>query len=148
MPKKIHIFTIGFTQKSASDFFSALTNHGVRTVIDTRLNNVSQLSGFTKKNDLSFFLKEIANIKYIHSLDAAPTKEMLDDYKKKRISWIEYEKKFIDLITRRRIEQKIERESLDNSCLLCSELKPHYCHRRLVAEYLSEKLDNLEIHHL
>lgn len=148
MCRKINLFTIGFTKKKAQDFFELLLNSGVKTVIDTRLNNISQLAGFSKRDDLKYFLKTIGNIDYIHILDLAPTKDILDDYKKKRIDWVTYEKRFIDLIIQRKIEKKLSPELIEKGCLLCSEAKPHRCHRRLVAEYLQEKLSNLDIHHL
>lgn len=143
------MFTIGFTQKSAQKFFETLKKAGVKRIIDTRLNNVSQLSGFAKRADLEYFLKAIDNIDYIHILDLAPTKDILDDYKKKRISWEDYENKFNTLIVDRKIENKVSPDFLDGGCLLCSEAKPHHCHRRLVAEYLQQKLDTaIKVHHL
>ncbi|MGD1716546.1 DUF488 family protein [Dapis sp. BLCC M172] len=148
MTKTIELFTIGFTKKTAQDFFENLTQSKVKCVIYTRVNNVSQLAGFAKKKDLEYFLKVICNIGYIHILDLAPTKELLDDYKKKRITWDDYEQKFNNLITEREIEKKVSPELLDGSCLLCSEAKPHYCHRRLVAEYLNQQWGNIKVCHL
>ncbi len=148
MSKSIDLFTIGFTQKTAEKFFETLKKAGVKRVIDTRLNNVSQLAGFAKKSDLQYFLKTIADMDYIHLLDLAPTKEILDEYKKKKGDWATYEQKFLQLIANRQIEQKVSPEQMDNACLLCSEAKPHHCHRRLVAEYLNQKWDNLNICHL
>ena len=149
MPKtKIDLFTIGFTKKTAKDFFELLAEAGVKRVIDTRLNNVSQLSGFAKRQDLKYFLKEIADIEYTHILDLAPTKDLLDLYKKKQTDWQTYEKSFLDLIEQRQIENKVTSDILDGGCLLCSEAKPHHCHRRLVAEYLNNKLGNINICHL
>jgi uncharacterized protein (DUF488 family) len=149
MTKSMELFTIGFTQKTAQEFFELLMKSGVKTVIDTRINNVSQLAGFAKQKDLKYFLKTIGNIEYIHILDFAPTKELLDDYKKKRIDWPTYETKFRELIKKRKIETKINPQILDQSCLLCSEATPHQCHRRLVAEYLQQKLtDVINLNHL
>jgi uncharacterized protein (DUF488 family) len=148
MNNSISLFTIGFTQKSAQKFFDTLIQAGVRRVVDTRLNNVSQLAGFTKRPDLEYFLQKIANIEYIHLLDLAPTKEILDAYKKNGGDWQTYEKQFLQLITDRQIEQTVSPDLLDGACLLCSEPTPHHCHRRLVAEYLSQKLGTIKIHHL
>ena len=145
---QIDLFTIGFTKKTAKDFFELLTEAGVERIIDTRLNNVSQLSGFAKRQDLKYFLKEIADIEYTHLLDLAPTKDILNPYKKKQTDWQTYEKSFLDLIEQRQIENKVTPDILDGGCLLCSEAKPHYCHRRLVAEYLNNKLGNINICHL
>ncbi|MFM6025045.1 MAG: DUF488 family protein, partial [Dolichospermum sp.] len=149
MIKQVNLFTIGFTQKKAEQFFETLTKAGVKRVIDTRLNNVSQLAGFAKKPDLQYFLQKICGIEYIHILDLAPTKDILDAYKKKEITWDSYEQKFNQLMTQRQIERKLSIDIIDKSCLLCSELKPHNCHRRLVAEYLQINLEkNIQIHHL
>jgi len=144
----IQLFTIGFTQKSAEKFFETLIKSGVKTLIDTRLNNVSQLAGFAKKNDLQYFLKQIGGIDYVHILDLAPTKDILDEYKKNKGDWGVYEKKFLNLISERAIEKKVTPELINHGCLLCSEAKPHNCHRRLVAEYLSKKLESVNICHL
>ncbi len=148
MNKTINLYTIGFTKKTAQQFFETLVNNGVKRVIDIRLNNVSQLAGFAKRTDLEYFLQTISEIKYDHILDLAPTKDILNDYKKKQVNWETYEQKFLHLISDRQIEKKVSREHLESSCLLCSEAKPHHCHRRLVAEYLNEKLGNISILHL
>lgn len=143
-----NLFTIGFTKKSAKQFFETLKKAGVRRIIDTRLNNVSQLAGFTKRSDLEYFLWQIGNIEYVHIVELAPTKEILDAYKKQGGDWETYEKQFLQLLTERKIEQQFSPEILDGGCLLCSEPTPHHCHRRLVAEYLSQKLGTIKIHHL
>ena len=143
------IFTIGFTRKSAETFFTRLKNAGVKRLVDVRLNNVSQLAGFTKKDDLRYFTNEICHIDYMHVPALAPTADILDPYKKqKNGDWPLYERQFRALIEQRRIEETVPREVLDGGCLLCSEEKPHHCHRRLVAEYLSEKWGDVEIEHI
>lgn len=144
----MRILTIGFTKKSARRFFDALKKAGVRRVVDVRLNNVSQLSGFAKRDDLAYFLREIPDIGYRHEPALAPTKEMFDGYKKKGDSWDDYESKFLNLMRERRIENTLDPKDLEDACLLCSEDKPHNCHRRLVAEYLKGHWGDVEIEHL
>ena len=144
----MRILTVGFTKKSAERFFGMLRKAGTRKVVDVRINNISQLAGFAKKNDLAYFLRQICDVDYVHLPSLAPTKEMLAAYKKKRGSWGDYERRFIDLMAERRIEDKIKPETLEDACLLCSEDKPHRCHRRLVAEYLKKHWGNVEIEHL
>lgn len=142
------IFTIGFTRKSAETFFTRLKEAGVKRLVDVRLNNTSQLAGFAKKDDLQFFTRAICNIDYIHLPELAPTAEILDPYKKvKHGDWQLYERLFLELMRSRRIET-MERELLDGGCLLCSEETPDQCHRRLVAEYLREHWESVEIEHL
>lgn len=142
------IYTIGFTKKSAETFFTRLQNAGIQRLVDVRLNNVSQLAGFAKKDDLRYFLKTICNADYTHLIELAPTAEILDPYKKvKNGDWALYERQFLDLMRAREIEQT-SRDILENACLLCSEEKPDYCHRRLVAEYLQEHWDDVQIEHL
>jgi len=145
---KINIFTIGFAKKSASEFFTKLKEVGAKSVIDVRLNNTSQLAGFTKKQDLEYFLQETVGLGYFHMPDLAPTKTILDAYKKKDINWSEYERQFRELMTERNIENLVTPEQIDGACFLCSEAKPENCHRRLVAEYLRERWENVVIHHL
>ena len=81
--KQTKLFTIGFTKKSAEEFFSRLQTAGVKRVIDVRLNNVSQLAGFAKREDLAYFLKALCDCEYRHEPLLAPTKEILNGYKKK-----------------------------------------------------------------
>jgi uncharacterized protein (DUF488 family) len=142
------IFTIGFTKKSAETFFTRLKDAGVKRLVDVRLNNVTQLAGFTKRDDLRYFTRAICNIDYVHLPDLAPTREMLDAYKKHRGKWELYEGQFLDLMRLRRIEETTSREVLDGACLLCSEEKPHHCHRRLVAEYLKRHWGDVQIEHI
>ena len=142
------LFTIGFTKKSAEEFFTKLRQADVKRLADVRLNNVSQLAGFSKRDDLRYFLKEICGIEYVHLTDLAPTQTLLDEYKKQTHDWPKYETEFLRLMSERHIEEHIPKELLDRACLLCSEDKPSRCHRRLVAEYLNEKWGNMEIVHL
>src|SRR5271165_4098658 len=143
------IFTIGFTKKSAETFFTRLKSAGVKRLIDVRLNNVSQLAGFTKRDDLRYFTKAICDIDYVHLPELAPTADILDPYKKqKNGDWPLYERQFLNLMRARRIEEAVSRDLLDGGCLLCSEETPHHCHRRLVAEYFKEKWDGIDIEHI
>ncbi len=130
------IFDIGSSGKNAEDFFNSLKIAGVKKLIDIRLNNTSQLSGFTKKKDLKFFCKELLDLEYEHILDFAPTKELLDDFKKKKINWNQYEQIYIQLLKERKIKDKYNNYNFDNCCFLCSEETNNTCHRRLLKEYL------------
>ncbi len=145
---RIRLYTIGFTKKSAEKFFTALSREHVKRVADIRLNNVSQLAGFAKRDDLRYFLKTICNIDYLHIPDLAPTEDILIEYKKQGENWEKYEMKFIGLMGQRKVEDTMRGIISDGDCLLCSEDKPDQCHRRLVAEYLSQKWGNLEIRHI
>jgi uncharacterized protein (DUF488 family) len=143
------IYTIGFTQKTAKTFFTFIKDAKVSTLIDVRLNNVSQLTGFTKKSDLSYFLKELCDAQYMHLSDMAPTKEMLNGYKRNEISWQTYEDKYLNLLSQRNVERSVTQLLLDEACFLCSEHEPHFCHRRLLAEYLRTSMDlDITIKHL
>lgn len=142
------IYTIGFTKKSAEQFFTKLSKAGVKRIVDVRLNNVSQLAGFAKRDDLRYFASAICGVDYVHLPDLAPTQDILDAYKKQKGDWAAYEEKFLDLMRKRRIEETVPKSIIENGCLLCSEHKPHHCHRRLVAEYLRDKWGNVEIIHI
>lgn len=145
----IKVFTIGFTKKSAETFFSYINKNNIKTLIDVRLNNSSQLSGFAKQNDLKFFLHELCATDYVHIPDLAPTKEILNPYKKGDMAWALYEEKFLTLMAQRNIEKHLSPNLLQDGCLLCSEHEPHHCHRRLVVEYLNQCGNfNLSVKHL
>lgn len=141
------IFTIGFTKTTAQGFFTRLQDSGAKNLVDVRLNNISQLAGFAKRDDLKYFASALCGMGYQHVAALAPTQDMLDEYKKNGGDWDSYAAKFNDLIAKRHIET-MDRESLDGGCLLCSENEPHHCHRRLVAEYLKQKWSDVEIVHL
>jgi uncharacterized protein (DUF488 family) len=142
------LFTIGFTKKSAEEFFTRLQRAGVRRVVDVRLNNTSQIAGFAKTRDLKYFLHAITGIDYVHIPDFAPTQDILDDFKKSKGSWTEYERRFGDLMVKRCIVDTASEVLCDGDCLLCSEHTPEHCHRRLVAEHVQEQLPNVEVVHL
>ena len=140
--------TIGFTKKDARRFFTLLRESGAVRVVDVRLNNVSQLAGFAKKDDLRFFLKEICGLDYAHESSLAPTEELLAAYRGKRSTWAEYESGYRALLAERRVEDRLARADFDGACLLCSEHEPRFCHRRVAAEYLREHWGDVEIVHL
>ena len=144
----IHLYTIGFTKKSAEQFFGLLLNNGVKKLVDIRLNNSSQLAGFAKGTDLQYFVNAIGNMDYVHIEDFAPTKELLDDYKSKRIDWDEYKKIYHNLLENREIATKYDVKDFDGSCFLCSEDKPEHCHRSLLVEFFKTKNSKVKIVHL
>lgn len=141
--------TIGFTQTTARGFFERLKTAGVRTVIDVRLHNTSQLAGFAKSDDLAYFLQSIGGMAYRHEPLLAPTDGILKAFKKDKGDWRVFETSFHTLMAERRIEERLEPALFDGACLLCSEAKPHHCHRRLVCEYLNGKWGGaLKVRHL
>jgi len=148
MAESIPVFTVGFTKKSAAEFFEKLRDAGVKRVVDVRLNNVSQLAGFSKRDDLQYFLKEILHIDYVQAPLLCPTQDLLDAYRKSKGRWEDYERDFLRLMQERHIEKRIDPSLLAGGCLLCSEDKPHHCHRRLVVEYLQGHWGNLSIKHI
>lgn len=144
----MQIYTIGFTKRSAEDFFETLNNTGASRLIDVRLNNTSQLSGFTKKMDLNYFLRRICGMEYIHEPLLAPTAEMLSDYQRNK-DWRVYSLLFLDILSRREVEKRLPQTLFaERSVILCSEREPQHCHRSLVAEYLRRHWDGVEIIHV
>ena len=137
----MNLSTIGFTKTTAETFFARLRIAGVRRVIDVRLHNTSQLADFAKARDLEFFLKALSDIEYSHEPLLAPSSAIFQAYKKLRGSWADFERRFLALLEERKIESRLDPTFFDRGCLLCSEDKPHHCHRRLVAEYLAERWD-------
>jgi uncharacterized protein (DUF488 family) len=142
------VYTIGFTKTSAQHFFGRLKDAGVGKVVDVRLHNVSQLAGFAKKDDLRYFLQAIGNIGYEHHPELAPTEEMLQGFRAAGGVRGNQEQRFLDLLAERQVERTLAPETLDRACLLCSEDKPHHCHRRLVADYLKSHWGNVDVIHL
>ena len=146
--KQPRLYTIGFTKKTAETFFNLLRTNGIKKVIDVRLENTAQLAGFSKKDDLRFFLKEICQCGYEHRPNWAPTKKLLDGYKHNEIPWDEYVVQFSRIIQDRGLMENLELASLEDCCLLCSEPTPEHCHRRLLAERIKMKFPNIRIIHL
>jgi uncharacterized protein (DUF488 family) len=145
----MEIYSIGFTQKSAREFFGTLKAHGIERLLDVRLNNTSQLAGFAKQTDLAYFLQEICGAAYEHEPLLAPTRDILDAFKKRKGDWDIYTDAYISLIRSRKVESLLSRESfLKKTVLLCSEATPEHCHRRLALEYLQQHWEGVELHHL
>jgi uncharacterized protein (DUF488 family) len=145
----VEIYTIGFTKKRAVDFFGALKRAGIQQLMDVRLSNASQLAGFTKRDDLEFFLHKICGAAYVHEPRLAPTKAMLDHYKKHGGTWPEYEREFRRLMVDRRVDEVIDQSRFERrTVLLCSEPTPERCHRRLVVEHLADAWGDVTPIHL
>ena len=138
MTLPLKIYTIGFAHKRAEVFFEALRASGAKRVVDVRLYNTSQLAGFSKKDDLRYFLQHILEMDYVHLPVLAPMPEILDAYKNHQIDWASYERQFCELLKERGVEKRIDPAMMNGACLLCSEARPDHCHRRLVAEYLRQ----------
>ena len=147
---KYQLYTIGFTKKKAETFFNIIQSNGITKVIDVRLNNASQLAGFSKKDDLKYFLQALCGCQYIHLPLWAPTAEIFHGYRKtKQISWSALKIQFNALLDNRNAHRLISSPAeLHKACLLCSEPTPERCHRRLVAEFLKQHFDDIEIWHL
>jgi uncharacterized protein (DUF488 family) len=144
------LYTIGFTQKRAEQFFELLRQNGVQRLVDIRLRPGGQLSGFAKQEDLPYFLERLADhCQYVHLPELAPTQEILDDYRSGS-DWERYAKRFEALMDERNIPATLDRADFEtnSSCLLCSEAKPEHCHRRLVAERIASQWASVEIVHL
>jgi len=145
----VEIHTIGFTKRTAESFFTTLRRAGIRRLIDVRLNNVSQLAGFAKRNDLQFFLRELLGADYVHELRLAPGSEELEGYRGGKFSWDGYAAAYTALLRQRGVEHSVPRALFDvPAVLLCSEATAEHCHRRLAAEYLAQAWGDVRIIHL
>lgn len=145
----MEIYSIGFTQTTAEHFFGRLKRAGVKRLLDVRLNNSSQLSGFAKARDLPYFLGELAAAEYEHAPVLAPTQDLLDGYRKEKKGWAWYEDAFLDLMATRRIEVTLDQADFEQpTALLCSEATAEQCHRRLVCEYLARHWSDVRAVHL
>jgi uncharacterized protein (DUF488 family) len=145
----VEIYTIGFTQTTAERFFGRLKAAGVERLLDVRLNNSSQLAGFAKAQDLPYFLQALVGASYEHEPRLAPTQQLLDEFKKRRGAWSEYEQRFMALMAERRIEAALSpADFATRTALLCSEATAEHCHRRLVCDYLAERWGGVSAVHL
>ena len=145
----ITLYTIGFTKKSAEQFFELLKDNNVKQLVDIRISNNSQLAGFAKGKDLSYFVNQICGIKYNHIVDFAPTKNLLDRWHKQDVTWPEYIKEYIEMLDNRDIIKKYGVKQFEKACFLCSEESPEICHRRLLVEYMQRhSLEDVKIIHL
>jgi uncharacterized protein (DUF488 family) len=145
----VKVYSIGFAGKSAEEFFGTLWREGIKKLVDVRLNNVSQLAGFTKSKDLKYFLRELGGADYRHELALAPTEELFKGFRQKKISWQELEASYLGMLRERQAEDNLDRAIVEGpSIFLCSEASPEHCHRRLALEYLQEKWGGFEIVHL
>ena len=142
------VFTIGFTGKTAETFFSTLKESGAKRVVDIRINRTSQLAGFAKEQDMSYFLNKLSNMNYLVNTDLAPTKDLLTSYREREISWEKYSQEYISLIHKRKIIESLGIEYFENSVFMCSEKESERCHRKLLTDLLLEKFPRVEIVHL
>ncbi|HJP89064.1 MAG TPA: DUF488 domain-containing protein [Candidatus Limnocylindrales bacterium] len=142
------LYTIGFTKKSAERFFDLVCQAHPRRLVDVRLHNSSQLAGFAKQDDLAFFLEKLCGVGYAAEPMLAPEAEMLAAYRAKKVNWLAYEQRFLELMDEREVARTLSPELVDGAVLLCSEDQPDRCHRRLVAEYLSKAWGGVDILHL
>jgi uncharacterized protein (DUF488 family) len=148
-PHTVKLYTIGFTKKSAEKFFDILKQNEIQLVLDIRLHPNSQLAGFAKQNDLAYFLPRLADCGYIYMSVLTPAEEILSDYRRDH-DWTKYARRFESLMSERNVPACLDRSLFEQKtcCLLCSEASPDRCHRRLVAERLAGKWQNLEVVHL
>lgn len=145
----INLYSIGFTQKSAEDFFGLLKNYKIDCLIDVRLNPNGQLSRFAFEKDLPFFLDKLANgCKYAHRVDLAPQNELLKEVRTKGSAMSKdyklFEIQFNNYLEKEsQIENFVEQfKDFKNVALLCSEHTTEKCHRRLVSNMLIRKFSN------
>lgn len=145
----MQVYTIGFTQKTAAEFFGLLRTAGIRRLVDVRLNRDSQLAGFAKAQDLPFFLRELCGAEYRHEPLLAPAEDLFQGLRKKAIDWRWFEERFLQLLAEREVEARLSPRLFDvPTVLLCSEPTAERCHRRLVLEYLQKQWGGLTIVHL
>jgi len=145
----MEIYTIGFAEKSAAEFFGTLARAGVRRVVDIRLRPNGGLSLFARGSDLPYLLRELCRAEYVREPLLAPTKELLSEYRKEKLPWPEYEHRYLALLAERDVAAKLDRRLFDvPPALLCSEAKPDCCHRRLAAEFLKSLWPQVKVTHL
>ena len=140
------LYTIGYSQKTAEEFFALLRDAGVKRVVDIRRHNTNQLAGFTKQSDLPWFLDTIAGIGYTHELRLAPSEELMHAYRKEGLPFEDFAKQLTEQFgdTHRELDPK----DFADAALLCSEADPSECHRSVAADYLAKHWEGVEVTHL
>lgn len=141
------IYTIGFTQTTAEQFFGKLREAEVTRLVDVRLQNTSQLAGFAKRGDLSYFAGALLDIEVVEARELAPSGERLRRYREGKLTWQQYADSYERLIDERATREDVFRSIVDRACLLCSEASADRCHRRLIAERFAMQ-SGAEIVHL
>lgn len=141
----MRLYTIGYSKKTAEEFFDILRDNGVTQVVDIRRHNSNQLAGFTKQSDLPWFLDTIAGIGYSHELALAPSEDLMRAYRKEGLPFDEFAAKLRKQFEDREMPTKA---TFDHAALLCSEADPSTCHRLVASEYLAEKWSGVEVIHL
>ncbi len=133
------------SRKSAEEFFNKINENEIELVLDVRLHNHSQLLGFTKGTDLEYFLDKISSCKYVHDEIFCQTEKVLNEYRKKIITWEDFEKSYSELIEKRDMISLFNQKygSFNNVLILCSGKSPETCHGRLLAKKLANKPEDL-----
>ena len=144
----MEVYTAGFTKWLAEDFFEKLNALNINKLIDIRLRPNSQLSGFTREVNFSYFLKKLSHVEYEHQINLAPTKELLNRRRKNNLSWQEFESEYLNLITDDILEYCFKEISKQNILFLCSESEPQFCHRRVLTDKLLSLNSELKVTHL
>lgn len=145
----MEICSIGFTHKSASEFFGLLNANHIERLLDVRLNNTSQLAGFAKHSDLPYFLKEICGASYVHEPLLTPTPEILEEYRKNKENWEKFLTNYRALIRSRKVESALSKKDFQQrTVLLCGEASAEHCHRKVALDYLKAKWGGITILHL
>ena len=143
------LYTIGFTGKSAREFFGLLNGTDAKFLADIRLKNNSQLAGFTKRGNIDYFTEELTRMTYLELPFLAPSEAMFKEYKMEG-DWKLYVSRYAALMRERDSAAQFPAELVDRGVvLLCTEPTPDKCHRRLAVEHLQHMLfPNVKIIHL
>jgi uncharacterized protein (DUF488 family) len=144
----VQVFTIGYTKKSARDFFELIKANQIDVLMDVRLYNNTQLAGFSKSRDLEYFLAALCGCDYIWAKQFAPGLALFNDYKNGQIDWVGYETVYRDFLNAHSGFDFFRLYQEKRICLLCAEETPECCHRRLLAEKIVEEYDGVTIRHL
>ena len=144
----MQIFTIGYTKKSAREFFGLIKANEIDVLVDVRLYNNTQLAGFSKSRDLEFFLAALCGCGYVWAKQFAPSPALFNDYKSGQIDWAACEAVYRDFLNAHTGLDFFRLYRNKRICLLCAEETPECCHRRLLAEKIADEYDGTEITHL
>ena len=145
----MHLYTIGYSEKTAQEFFELLKLNHIDCLVDIRIYPDHEGAMYASKRDLPYLLKELAGCDYTYMGSLAPTPKLLEDVHKDN-DHDKYARGFAKIMAEGKIPHSLDREFFEKQtcCLLCFEATAEFCHRRLVAEQMQKYLEGMEIIHL
>ena len=129
------LYTIGYERRQPHEVFHLLENAGVEQLFDVRLRPQSRRPGLSKTK-LGLTCKTLGMV-YLHDARLGTPAEILDGLRVSgHYDWDGFSQ-YLDT-QQEALAAAAARVEDRRTALLCYELRPEECHRRIVAEYLGD----------